>query len=138
MKTVKSEIQEELCSLILLAISQKSLKKVVLSKPDASDEIKSVLSPKQISGKDALQVETFSKDNKAYHTNIRDGYEKALLDLVSKYAQINVVTTVGDAQFMRSKGGKESLIGAKKITDNLQNGKFDVFVPQKNNNSKKL
>ena len=44
MKTVKSELQGELCSLILLAFSKKSLKKVVLSKPDATDEIKSVIS----------------------------------------------------------------------------------------------
>ena len=91
MKTVKSELQGELCSLILLAFSKKSLKKVVLSKPDATDEIKSVISPKEISANNVLQIETFSKDNKAYHLNIRDNFENELLAVLSKYAQINVV-----------------------------------------------
>ena len=72
MKTVKSEYQAELSSLVLLAFSKKALKRVVLSKPDAIDEIKSVITPKEISGKYLLQKETFSKDNKAYHQNIRD------------------------------------------------------------------
>ena len=96
MKTVKSELQNELASLITLAFSQKALKKVILSKPDASDEIKSVITPKEISGSLVLQLETFSKDNKAYHTNIRESFESELLLVVAKYSQINLITTVGD------------------------------------------
>lgn len=133
MKTVKSERQAELCSLILLAFSKKSLKKVVLSKPDAIDEIKSVISPKEISGNLVLQIETFSKDNKAYHLNIRDGFEEELLKILSKYAQINVVTTAGDAQFMRSKSGKESIIGTQKIMQKLEKESFVATSVQKNN-----
>ena len=129
MKTVKSERQAELCSLILLAFSKKSLKKVVLSKPDAIDEIKSVISPKEISGNLVLQLETFSKDNKAYHLNIRDGFEEELLKILSRYAQINVVTTAGDAQFMRSKSGKESIIGTQKIMQKLENESFVAKAP---------
>ena len=133
MKTVKSERQAELCSLILLAFSKKSLKKVVLSKPDAIDEIKSVISPKEISGNLVLQLETFSKDNKAYHLNIRDGFEEELLKILSRYAQINVVTTAGDAQFMRSKSGKESIIGTQKIMQKLEKESFVATSVQKNN-----
>ena len=71
MKTVKSEKLNELSRLIFLAFSKKALKKVVLSKPDSVDEIKSVITPKEISGKQVLQKESFSTDNKAYHFNIR-------------------------------------------------------------------
>lgn len=136
MKTVKSELQGELCSLILLAFSKKSLKKVVLSKPDATDEIKSVISPKEISSNNVLQIETFSKDNKAYHVNIRDNYENELLAVLSKYAQINVVTTVGDAQFMRSRSGKETLLGAQKIKNKLNSDEYSTTNAQANNSKK--
>ena len=136
MKTVKSELQGELCSLILLAFSKKSLKKVVLSKPDATDEIKSVISPKEISANNVLQIETFSKDNKAYHVNIRDSFENELLAVLSKYAQINVVTTVGDAQFMRSRSGKETLLGAQKIKNKLNSNEYSTTNAQANNSKK--
>lgn len=136
MKTVKSELQGELCSLILLAFSKKSLKKVVLSKPDATDEIKSVISPKEISANNVLQIETFSKDNKAYHINIRDNFENELLAVLSKYAQINVVTTVGDAQFMRSRSGKETLLGAQKIKNKLNSNEYSTTNAQANNSKK--
>lgn len=136
MKTVKSELQNELASLIALAFSQKALKKVILSKPDAFDEVKSVISPKEISGKLVLQLETFSKDNKAYHTNIRDNFENELLVIVSKYSQINLITTVGDCQFMRAKSGKESIIGNKKIEASLKSGEFISLELEKNNKTK--
>ena len=136
MKTVKSELQGELSSLILLAFSKKSLKRVVLSKPDATDEIKSVITPKEISGKQLLQKETFSKDNKAYHLNIRDNFESELEKIVSGYSQINVITTAGDSQFMRARSGKESLIGAQKIKSKLENGTHETVSAEKNNKSK--
>lgn len=138
MKTVKSELKDELLKLILLAYEKKALKKVVLSKPDATDEIKSVLTPTLISGNEALQLETFSKDNKAYHTNIREGFSKELRNILSKYAQINVITTVGESQFMRSKGGKETLIGNQKIANKLGSGNaFEKAEINGNNNEKK-
>ena len=138
MKTVKSELKDELLKLRLLAYEKKALKKVVLSKPDATDEIKSVLTPTLISGNEALQLETFSKDNKAYHTNIREGFSKELCNILSKYAQINVITTVGESQFMRSKGGKETLIGNQKIVNKLGSGNaFEKAEINGNNNEKK-
>ena len=136
MKTVKSEYQAELSSLILLAFSKKALKKVVLSKPDATDEIKSVITPKEISGKYLLQKEMFSKDNKAYHQNIRDNIESELEKIVATYSQINVITTAGDAQFMRARSGKETLIGVQKIKSKLENGSHETVSAEKNNKAK--
>lgn len=137
MKTVKSELKDELLSLVLLAFSKKALKKVVLSKPDATDEIKSVLTPTVIGGKELLQLETFSKDNKAYHTNIRENFDKEVSGILSKYSQINVITTVGESQFMRSKGGKEALIGNQKIVNKLSVDTFEKASISGNNNQKK-
>lgn len=136
MKTVKSELRDELSDLITLAFTQKALKKVVLSKPDATDEIKSVISPLEISAGVALQIETFSKDNKAYHTNIRDNFHKEVSNILAKYSQINVITTVGECQFMRSKSGKETIIGDKKIINKLKGDDFETVSPKNNNNQK--
>lgn len=136
MKTVKSEHLNALCDLILLAFSKKALKRVVLSKPDALDEIKSVITPKEISGKSALQKETFSRDNKAYHFNLRENFESELLELVSGYSQINVITTAGDAQYMRARSGKESVLGVGKIKSRLENGSHETVTAEKNNKKK--
>ena len=136
MKTVKSEHLNALCDLILLAFSKKALKRVVLSKPDALDEIKSVITPKEISGKSALQKETFSRDNKAYHFNLRENFESELLELVSGYSQINVITTAGDAQYMRTRSGKESVLGVAKIKSKLENGSHETVTAEKNNKKK--
>ena len=137
MKTVKSEKLNELSRLIFLAFSKKALKKVVLSKPDSVDEIKSVITPKEISGKQVLQKESFSTDNKAYHFNIRENFENELLGIISGYSQINVITTVADAQYMRSKGGKESLLGAQKIISKLEVGTHETVKAEKNNKAKR-
>ena len=136
MKTVKSELKDELLTLILETFSKKALKKVVLSKPDATDEIKSVLTPTIISGKDALQLETFLKDNKAYHNNIRENFNNEVSQILKKYSQINVITTVGDSQYMRSKSGKETLIGDKKIINKLDENAFEKVTTKSNNNQK--
>ena len=137
MKNVKSDIRDRLVALVTDLVKAKALKKVVLSKPDANDEVKSVLSPKLIGKEEVLQLETFSKDNKAYHRNIKNDFNNELDKLFSNYAQINVVSTLGDVQFMRSKGGKESLIGDKKIKDKLSTEKFDLVDSNENNNKKR-
>ena len=136
MKNVKSEALDKLANLVSLLIENKSLKKIVLSKPDSSDEVKSVITPKLISGEFVLQIETFSKDNKAYHRNIKCQFDKEIREIFSGYSQINVVTTVGDCQYMRSKSGKETLLGDKKIKSNLQNSIIQADVENGNNKSK--
>ena len=136
MKNVKSESIDRLCALVVTAFQAKSLKKVVLSKPSAVDEVKSVLTPKMISGEPILQLETFSRDNKAYHRNIKSNFEKELTAVFSLYGQINAVTSAGDAQYMCSKSGKETLIGDVKILNKLKNGGFSCVEDESNNNRK--
>jgi hypothetical protein len=103
MKNVKSEALDSLSELVSLLIKSNALKKISLSKPDAIDEIKSVATLKSISGEYNLQIETFSKDNKAYHRNIKNNFDVELRSIFSGYSQINVISTVGDCQYMRAK-----------------------------------
>lgn len=136
MRNSKSDKILSLCQLVIAAWEKNLLKKVVLSKPDATDEIKSVLSPKLISGTGVLQLETFSKDNKAYHRNIREGFDAELEKLFLCYGQINVVTVVGDCQFMRSKGGKETLVGGEQLSIKISSSEIGKVKSITNNKKK--
>ncbi len=136
MKNVKSEALDSLSNLASLLIESNSLKKIILSKPDLADEIKSVATMKLISEAHVLQIETFSKDNKAYHRNIKDDFIKELRDIFANYSQINIVSTVGDCQYMRAKSGKETLIGDKKIRSALTKGEAQGVEIVSNNKTK--
>ncbi len=136
MKNVKSDVLDALCGLVALLIEKKALKKIVLSKPHSTDEIKSIVTPKTISGEYAIQLETFSKDNKAYHRNIKENFENEFREIFSNYAQINVISTVGQCQYMRAKSGKETLIGDKKIKAKLLDGDVEIAKENENNKAK--
>lgn len=106
-------------------------------KPADKSEIKSTLTPKNISGKSVLQLETFTKDNKAYHKNISENVVKEIGSLTENYFQINVISTSGSCQYMRSKGGKETLIDAEKVRKALLSGSFAEHADEGNDKVKK-
>ncbi|MBP3495485.1 MAG: SAM-dependent methyltransferase [Clostridia bacterium] len=136
MKNVKSEALEHLSDLVVIAFNKKALKKIILSKPHAVDEIKSVITSKMITSNIVLQLETFSKDNKAYHRNIRENFKKELLRIFRNYSQINVITTVGDCQYMCAKSGNEKLIGDNSLRKMLQSDEIETINTNGNNKIK--
>ena len=79
MKNVKSEARERLSALAFELFSGGALKKVVLSKPDATDEIKSTLVPMKISGNTVLQLETTSVRWKGLFCQKSAALERALV-----------------------------------------------------------
>lgn len=136
MKRIKSEMIEKAVHILVELFNKKCLKKAVLSKPDAVDEIKTVITPKRIYNLDVLQLEIFSKDNKVYHYNIREDYEKECEKIFSSHAQINIISTLGDCQYMRAKSGKETLVGDKKLDYKIKNFDGAEEKYQGNNNVK--
>ena len=104
-------------SLLLLASKKHLLKKAVLSKPLDRALQKTVLTARLISKKEALQAESFHKDNKATHKNyfIDSLDEKALADILSEFKQINLITEVGECELRISSSGKHTLLGDKKL-----------------------
>ncbi len=136
MKRVKSEKIESLTRILVELFDKKCLKKVVLSKPDATDEIKSVIIPKRISNMDVLQLETFSKDNKVYHYNIREDHARECERLFYSHAQINIISTLGDCQYMKAKSGKETIVGDVKLGHKLKAFEGAGEEYQSNNNAK--
>jgi len=111
----------ELLSLIMDAGEIGVLKKAVFSKPCDSLIKKTVLSPKSIASRTVLQAESFYTDNKAKHKNIDPGDRDALLELILGYSQINLLTTLGDAEYKVSKSGNSALIGGEKLKRALLN-----------------
>ena len=107
----------KIASLILLSAEKNQLKKVILSKPVDKSIQKTVLTKRQISKKDALQAETFHKDNKATHKNLfLDELDaEALCSLLCEYKQINLITALGECELRTSSSGKIALLNDKRL-----------------------
>ena len=108
-----------ICCVLQKAAEQGALKKAVLSKPESKEIVKTVITVRSVGGKEVLQAESFTHDNKAKHTNIDPSDTDGLTALLCGYMQINLLTTAGDCEYKRSKGGKETLIGTKKVLSAL-------------------
>lgn len=125
----------ELLELLLLAARKEALKKVTLSKPTDEAVAQTVLRPKRIGDKAVLQAESFMKDNKAIHKNIEQTDRDALSFLLSRYRQVNVMTTAGDCEYRVSKSGKTVLLGGKALFAKL-GGEVQKVKPQGNDQKK--
>ncbi|MBQ7321855.1 MAG: SAM-dependent methyltransferase [Clostridia bacterium] len=115
------------------------LRKVIFSKPADKQVRRAVLSPRIISGKSVLQLETFTADNKALHRNL-DPTEPTctdtLTELIGGYAQINILTTAGEAEYRRAKSGKTVLIGGDKLNRAIEMGEGSEVHAEGNNKVK--
>ena len=107
----------KISSLILLSAEKSLLKKAILSKPLDKTIQKTVLTKRQISKKDALQAETFHKDNKATHKNLflNELNTDIFCALLCEYNQINLITSVGECELRTSSSGKTALLNDKKL-----------------------
>ena len=107
----------KISELILLSAEKQLLKKAILSKPFDITLQKVVLTKKLISGKEALQAESFHKDNKATHKNIfLDTLTKEdLATLLIEFKQVNLITSLGECELRVSSSGKTTLLGDKKL-----------------------
>jgi len=136
MGNVNNSPELTLAALAVLAAEKRVLKKAVLSKSLDKNVIRAVITKKLISGKETLQVETFTSDNKALHTNLHASDADALARLFEGFSQINLITTAGDAELKRSKGGKVTLIGDKKLARALD-GEISKTVQDIGNDQQK-
>ena len=136
MENINNSPELVLAGLTVLAAEKKVLKKTVLSKSLDKNIVRAVITKKLISGKEMLQVEAFTSDNKALHTNLHASDENALAELFGGFSQINLITTAGDAELKRSKGGKVTLIGDKKLSRAFE-GEISETVSAKGNDEEK-
>ena len=106
---------EILVDLLLRCAESETLKKAVFSKPSDKEIKKSVLTLKTISGKNVLQLEIFTSDNKAKHKNVALEDREAVIAEVEGYSQINLYSTLGECEYKVSKNGNSVIIGADKL-----------------------
>ena len=136
METTNQAPEARFAELISLCAQRKVLKKAVLSKPHDEKVIRTVITKKLISGKDVLQAEKFTSDNKAFHSNIPVEDIGVLTELISGFSQINIITTAGDAELKRAKSGKVTLIGDKKLYSKLEGGNTETIPDRGNDDAK--
>ena len=112
--------KNDFCELAVLAAERSALRKITFSKPLAS-EIKKV-SARLVSMRGRIAVafeyslpgDTVSQKNLSLSELCPE-----LLRLISEYAQVNLITSLSDAEYKLSKRGEEIFLGADKLKKRL-------------------
>ena len=128
-----------LSDLIVFAFQHSVLHKIIFSKPSDHTVKRASISPRIIGGRTMMQMETLTIDNKALHRNI-DPEAVDCIDVLSElsaiYAQINLVTTAGEAEYRRSKSGNATVIGVDKLRRAIEAGNGATVRAEGNNKAK--
>ena len=128
-----------LSDLIVFSFRYSVLHKIIFSRPSDRNIKRASISPRLIGGRTMMQMETLTLDNKALHRNI-DPEDVDCIDVLTElsaiYAQINLITTAGEAEYRRSKSGNAVVIGADKLRRAIEAGN-GVAVPVEGNNKTK-
>lgn len=119
-----TQIRTETLSILKESFDAGVLRKAVFSKPDSAEEIKTELVPMMLSGALVLRKTSYMRDGKAIQKNLTSD-DPAVAELISSHGQINILTTLGDAELRTSKSGKENLSGDRKIRTALKSGSAD-------------
>ncbi len=128
----------DMATLALRCAREQALKKMVFSRPVSGDALRIVGTLRRIGGRDVLQLESFHADNKATHENLffdADG-EKILAARVEGFGQVNLITSVGDAEYRRNKKGNAVLLGGDKLCRKLEAGVAEKAVIRGNDKEK--
>ena len=124
----KAPYASTLAALIADAAAAEMMSKAVFSKPHDKAISRVTLTLKRVKGEIMLQMETLRVANvadtqvngkkpvQASHENLSLADATARLsDMADQFDQINLMTTAGNCELRRSKGGKETILGATPI-----------------------
>lgn len=105
---------------VTLSMEREIIKKLVFSRPKSSEIQKVSARLVAHRGRRMLAFEYSLPGNTVSHKNAtEDTAEEILTELISEYAQANLITTLGDVEWKLSKSGKEALLGADKLKNKL-------------------
>ena len=112
--------REELIDLILLAFQKEAIKKLVFSRPNASEITKISGRLCNHRGRKILAFEYSLPGNTVSHKNVTEAeIRDTVTGMLEEYDQANLITTAGDAEWKLSKKGKEALLGTDKLIRSL-------------------
>ena len=99
--------KQKITEIINTAVKDGTLKKIVLSKPVDKGILKRTVTIVKIGSALKFKLETFTKDNKAFHENISidSGVELLAESALTEFMQTNIITTSGECEIKRSKSG---------------------------------
>ncbi len=114
---------QDFVGLVIRSFGKDALKKVVFSRP-TTGEIKKVTGRLVLhKGRRLLALEYSLPGDTVSHRNIAESeLYTTLTELCEKYAQANLITALGEAEWKISKSGKEALLGADKLLRRLEDG----------------
>ena len=143
MKKTDQNTAVEACAaavqIVCTAEEKSALRRVTLSKPAHPAVIRTELTPMNLGGVPALRSAAYMKDGKAIQKNIPadDKLSESLEQIFGQFMQINIMTTVGDCEYRRSKSGSEVLIGGEKVLKKLtSNGETPKVEAEGNDREK--
>lgn len=117
-----TETRNNAVSLIIESVRAGVLRKAVFSKPTSANELKTEISPVKLGEKLMLRSVSLMKDGKAIQKNLALDDAESIGAMAIEHSQINILTTIGDAEFKCSKSGKELLSGDRKIRSAISVG----------------
>ena len=110
----------EFLALIEASFKKEALKKLIFSRPKSSEISKISCRLVAHRGRRLLAMEFSLPGNTVSHRNLgEEELCKELLPFIDGYKQINLITTLGDAELKCSKSGKETVIGGENLKRRL-------------------
>ncbi len=120
------ESNEKLHCLVSEALENRTLKKLILSRPVNKAILRTEGHLFEKKGEAFLQLETFTADGKALHRNIAvSEAADTIITVFADYRQLNLITTGGDAEARLSSKGKLLLSGRLKGGTRLETASHD-------------
>lgn len=124
---------DALLSLIEAAADSGKLTKLVLSRPREGSALREVGRLCLYRGTSVLAFETSYPDGKVHHSRLSLPPERdSLLDRLSPYAQINLLTTDGNAEYRRTASGAESLLAPRGLAGRLSSAGISLPISELN------
>lgn len=120
--------RNEFCELIRLTAERGALRKIVFSKPAESEVKKVVGRLVEVRGKRTLTLEYSLPGDTVSQKNLPiSALVEELSPLLSEYGQANLITSISDAEYKRTKRGEEVFLGADKLKKRLTEADGESF-----------
>lgn len=108
-------------NLIEQAFCREALKKLIISRPKSGEIKKISCRLCAHRGRRLLAMEFSLPGDTVSHKNLAEGEFRGEIEaLFENYSQINLITTLGDAEWKSSKGGKEVVLGGEALKRKLE------------------